>query len=188
MALLKYRTEAFMHAPIFVCLAAAAGCASQRPLSELHQVAGKQVEVSVNGHPSENAIAIQQGDGLVLRTRDGDVPLASATQIVDIKRGRGAAQGLLVGLLVGVGAGIAIGFAAGDDEPCPDDGHLCLFNFTAGDKAAIWGILLGALGLGTGAVIGYTHGARDVYDLSTPQPRFVPTGPPGSAIGGTVRF
>jgi hypothetical protein len=43
-------------------------------------------------------------------------------------------------------------------------------------------------GLFAGGVIGFTHGARDVYDVVEPQPRFVPSGPPSSVTGGTWRF
>jgi hypothetical protein len=177
-----------MRASTFVGLVVAVGCASHRPVLEVHEVAGKEVEISVPGQPVQSAIAIQQVDGLLFRTQGGDVPLESVTRVVEIKQRRGALQGMGIGLGIGVVSGVIIGFAAGDDEPCPDDGQLCLFNFTGADKAALAGILLGLLGAATGGVVGYTLGARDVYDVPASQPRFRPTGPPGSVVGGTVRF
>ena len=62
-------------------------------------------------------------------------------------RGKGAGRGAGLGLLAGAASGILIGVASGDDQ----SGFLA---FTAGEKAAIYGIVLGAVGTIGGAVVG----------------------------------
>jgi hypothetical protein len=66
-------------------------------------------------------------------------------------------KGLGVGALIGAGSGVVIGLASGDDE----DGFVA---FSAGEKAAIWGLTLGAVG----GVVGREVGADKYNDVWWP--------------------
>lgn len=134
----------------------------------------------------------QTPTGTVLVADNGvPTPLASVDTIDDESRLLGAAQGLGLGFLLGAGAGIAIGFAAGDDPPCDVSGHVCDLNppDTAGNKAALGGIVLGVLGGLVGAIVGTVRGQHDVWHRGPPAPAPLrPTGPPGSVVGLSVAF
>jgi hypothetical protein len=69
-------------------------------------------------------------------------------------RGKSAGRGAGIGLLAGVAGGVLVGLASGDD-PCHRDQFLgCFLAFSAGEKAAMYGIALGAVGTIGGAVAG----------------------------------
>ena len=90
-------------------------------------------------------------DSLVVSEGEAEslaIPLASVARIeVSMGQKRNAGTGALIGLLVGVGSGALAGYSAGDDEPG-------IISFTAGEKAALGGVLLGAVGLVIGTVYG----------------------------------
>ena len=70
-------------------------------------------------------------------------------------------KGMGLGLAIGAGGGVLMGLASGDD---PSNQFIA---FSAGQKAAALGVLLG----GTGAVIGLIAGAsswRDVWEPTEP--------------------
>jgi hypothetical protein len=97
--------------------------------------------------------------------------------------GRGLLEGFGVGLLGGAAVGIALGLASGDDTCAPES--FCLFQFTAGEKAALGGIVLGTVGLALGGVIGAIAGSRDFHERNTAYvPRVTATLAPGHAGGG----
>jgi hypothetical protein len=68
-------------------------------------------------------------------------------------RRKPALRGAGIGLLAGVASGALIGVASGDDEPS-------FVYFTAGQKAAIYGIGLGVVGALGGAVVGASRGGE----------------------------
>jgi hypothetical protein len=78
------------------------------------------------------------------------------------RRLRGAGKGAGIGLLVGAGLGAVLGFASGSDTcgASPDSewaGAIsCGIGFTAGQKAAMYGLGLGIVGAGAGAIVGAT--------------------------------
>jgi hypothetical protein len=85
------------------------------------------------------------GDGMVAMVA---VPITAVSRLdVSTGRRRHTLQGAGIGALVGAGSGMLIGFASGDDEP----GFLA---FTAGEKAALGGAVLGGAGLLLGAIVG----------------------------------
>jgi len=103
--------------------------------------------------------------------------------VTTVDHARGAWEGLGLGLLAGIGSGIVIGLASGDDH-CPPGGF-CLFQFSAGDKAILGGIVLGGAGLVLGALLGAVAGSRDVYQLdASSMPRISAAIAPGQATAG----
>jgi hypothetical protein len=81
--------------------------------------------------------------------------------------GRGALEGAGIGLLGGGALGAAIGFASGDDTCPPPSRGMCLFRFSAGQKAAFLAIGFGALGLVAGSVIGAVIGHQDEVEFTS---------------------
>ena len=71
-------------------------------------------------------------------------------------RGKGALRGAGIGLVAGVASGVLIGMASGDDQCNEDTDYLnfCNLAFSAGEKALIYGVGLGAVGTFGGAVAG----------------------------------
>jgi hypothetical protein len=72
-----------------------------------------------------------------------------------IVRGRrNTAKGFFVGFLTGSGLGALFGFASGDDPP----GFL---SFSAGQKAVMFGVVLGVIGGVGGTILGYVQSTSD---------------------------
>lgn len=176
-----------------VACVAVSGCAHHRPWSEVHDVDGEDVELEVEGDlVRRRGKAVLTPRGLVFRTADGaEIPLAAVTAVSDMKRWRGALEGMGIGAGGGFVVGAAIGIADGDDS-CEDAVRLVAEceadKMTRWEKAALGGIILGVLSGGAGLVVGTLTGSRDHYRFQTEQRRFVPTGPPGSVVGVTVKF
>ena len=63
-------------------------------------------------------------------------------------------QHMAMGILIGIGTGALIGLASGDDKPG-------FMSFSAGEKAAILGIFLGAVGLVVGLISGVFSSTYD---------------------------
>jgi hypothetical protein len=72
-------------------------------------------------------------------------------EYVTMKRKGSLGRGMLFGGLIGIGGGILAGFIEGDDPPC--EGWFC-WDYTAGEKATIYGVGFGLIGIVAGAVIG----------------------------------
>ncbi len=92
----------------------------------------------------------------------GETQKVSSTEIADIRflrHGKGAVAGLGVGLAVGALTGVLIGAVAGGDDP---DQFLA---FSAGEKAAMGGVLLGGLGGLLGIPIGAAKGSEEIYHI-----------------------
>jgi hypothetical protein len=72
------------------------------------------------------------------------------------RRFRGAMEGMLIGALSGATAGAVIGYGQGDDP----EGYL---SFSAGDKAAMLGVVGAVTGATIGALLGTAIGHKDRY-------------------------
>ncbi|MCE9577778.1 MAG: hypothetical protein K8W52_31885 [Deltaproteobacteria bacterium] len=98
--------------------------------------------------------------------------------------GLGAIEGGGLGMLAGAAIGAAAGYSRGDDLPCAPESEpfLACNSHTAGQKAAIGGILFGGLGAVTGLVVGAAIGSREVYESEDgPVPRISASVTPGGA-------
>jgi hypothetical protein len=111
-------------------------------------------------------------------------------------RGKGIARGAGIGLLAGVAGGVLIGLASGDDQ-CNRDMdvfNFCNLAFSAGEKAAIYGIALGAVGTIGGVVVGASRSSerweRGVTMFANPRVgvHLVPAGLRGAGMAVSLRF
>jgi hypothetical protein len=157
-------------AAALVALLAAAGCSRQHHVSwPPPRVLDRTVTVRTRDHRTMKARATATPSGIVWRTTDGEaLPAAHVHVIIQVRHGRGAAQGLGFGALAGVVTGAAVGYADGDSD-CSDGETLC-FSVSAENKAFLGAILLGAVGCGVGALVGGIIGSRDEYEIVSPSP------------------
>jgi hypothetical protein len=120
---------------------------------------------SVEAVRSRSARLLDVGDDGISVRRRGEQQTLSLRDIrgYDVtRRGQGALEGLGIGLLAGVTFGVVAGLAAGDDPPCAPE-NFCIFRLSAGDKAAISGVVAGLTGALSGALIGALVGHTDHY-------------------------
>jgi hypothetical protein len=89
--------------------------------------------------------------------RDVRVPPIAVQQVQVVRHGKGALDGALWGFTIGAGTGAILGLASGQDR-CP-----CLVSWTPGEKALIYGAMLGVVGLAAGTVAGLVRGHREVF-------------------------
>jgi hypothetical protein len=178
-----------MRAPILASLAVAASCTHSQTIGDGRALVGSRVVVEATPGVEQEGVVVQDANGITVSTVSGDLALWNVHSITEVKRARGALEGLGLGILIGGGGGVLLGLADGDDV-CEPDARDCYYNDTAGEKAAILGVLFGGLGGIIGLVAGALRGSRDVYELAgtAPAARFVPSGPPGSSVGATIRF
>ena len=85
---------------------------------------------------------------------------AQEIEIIKFRNKGNKKRGFLIGTGLGVLTGIVIGFVEGDDPP-PDPSQGYWFNFSWGpstteEKATLYGLGLGLLGLGIGGIVGST--------------------------------
>lgn len=170
-----------------IAAAFATGCTRHLDVVNASYLAGREVSIDTgSGHAEPGTMS---SDGMMVHTAHGDLRLDEVRTITDTRRARGALEGFALGfLLAGVPAGV-LGYSSGDDT-C-DAGKICILPFTAGEKAGLYGGAFGMAGGLIGAVIGAVRGSHDVYDVggaSEVQPRFTPSGPPGSVAGLTIRY
>lgn len=177
-----------MRALVLAALAVS-GCTHHPAIGDGRALIGARVRVEVNQGAEEEGVVVADRDGITVSTGSGDVSLWQTYKVTAVKRGRGALEGLGLGIVIAGGTGALIGLASGDDECDPD--RECFLAFTAGEKAVITGVVFGSLGGLLGLLVGVAFGSRDVYEIAgsaPPTPRFVPSGPPGSAAGMTFHF
>lgn len=175
-----------MRHAILVTTMLVASCTQQRSMTTLPALAGESVSVELlNGVEVEATVVLAAGQVELLLEDGGTIGLGLVARVVDRRRGRGLLQGLAGGAAIGFAAGAVFGYAEGDDV-CENDKAPC---FTAGDYAMLGGTLFGVLGGLVGAVVGASVG-KDVYvgGSAQAQQRLVPSGPPGSVVGATLRF
>lgn len=167
-----------------------ASCTHQQPQSTLHERYGEDVNVVLATGMGIDARVEQTPTGFVLRDTQGNVvPYESVGSVEHVSHGMGALEGLGLGVLIGGGVGAVSGLASGDDR-CDDTENECdVFNFTAGEKAILFGILIGGVGGLVGLAVGAVKGSKDVYSFGASQQyRVTPSGPPGSAVGATITW
>ncbi len=148
-----------------------AGCSSTHQLTdgpgreEIAEAAGdlkgKEAEILLEDWERvEGQVIDLRADSLVFRGRQADrlrvVPLGSVREITIRSGLAGFARGAGIGFLVGGSLGVAVGFASGDDK----EGFI---RFSAGEKAAGAGLLLGLLGGVIGGATGAAQGAEETY-------------------------
>jgi hypothetical protein len=164
------------------CLAA---CTHRGSVSNTDSLDGSTVTVELSNGAEVKATVEVVTAGALLHTEDGvDMNLTDASKVTEIRRGRGALEGLGIGVLIGGAAGAAIGYADGDDT-CTG---FCVFRTSAEEKAVVAGIALGAVVGVVGLLVGVARGSRDVYHFEGLRPRMVPVGPPGTPAGVTIQF
>lgn len=160
-------------------------CTHERPITELHRVAGKRVTVETYNHEDIQAVAIRAPDGVTFANDAGVLPPTSVSRVIERRHGRGALEGAGIGFAIGAVAGAVLGLADGDDE-CPDTGW-CFFVFSAEEKAVLGGATFGSIGGLVGLVVGAVSGSQFVYSYGD-HIRITPTGPPGSVGGVTIKY
>jgi hypothetical protein len=105
-----------------------------------------------------------------------------------------AARGAGIGLVAGAVTGVLVGLVSGDD-PCERDQFLgCFLAFSAGEKAAMYGIALGAVGTIGGAVAGASRSGErwergaTVFASERVGVHLLPAGRGGAGISVSVGF
>ena len=161
-------------------------CTHQRPQSELDTLAGRRVTVQVTGSPEPvDAIADRTAEGVVFHTESGQlISQPMITQVAELHRGRGAAEGAGLGFAVGFTVGAATGYIAA--TRCDQDPNCWNFPGTPAATVII-GALFGMVGAAGGAIIGVAIGSHDVYSYRE-RPRLTLVGPPGSVGGVTITW
>ena len=189
---------------VLVGLPLVVACAHERPLSELHEVAGKRVVVETHQHEEIQAVAIPASrpqpedelDGVAFATSAGVLPPNMVARVTEVRRGRGALQGAGIGFLIGASIGAVLGYTDGDDQcanstsPHPSlepNPSLCITLFTAGEKALLAATVIGGTGAIFGTLVGWMTGSNVIYSYGE-QIRVTPTGPPGSVGGVTIKY
>jgi len=179
-------------------------CTHNRPISELHRVAGQDVIVETPGHEDIQAVAIPaarfdaeaEHDGLTFASDVGVLRPSEVAKVTVVHRGRGALEGAGIGFLIGAASGAALGYADGDDECASSMSNhpssepnlsLCIKLFTAEEKALLGAAVIGGIGGLIGTIVGAVTGSSDVYSYGE-QVRITPTGPPGSVGGVTIKY
>jgi hypothetical protein len=71
---------------------------------------------------------------------------------ITLRRKGSTGRGMWIGALSGAGIGVIGGLASGDDRS--NSNSWCIPCFSAGEKAAVFGILSGLAGFGVGTVVG----------------------------------
>jgi hypothetical protein len=177
-----------MRTPILASLAVVTSCTHTQAIGDGRDLVGSRVIVEVTPGVEVDGVVVQGATGVQIEASNGTHSLWEVNKVTEVKALRGALEGLGIGSLIGLVGGAVIGFADGDDECDPN--QECFLAFTAGEKAAITGVVFGGFGALIGLVAGALRGSRDVYEINgaSPTPRFVPSGPPGSVGGATIRF
>jgi len=104
-------------------------------------------------------------------------------------RGQSAVRAAGIGLLAGAVTGGVVGLASGDDS-CTG----CFFEFSAGEKAAFYGITLGTIGTLVGAVAGASSPSESwepgtmVFGSSRVGVHLVPAGRRGAGVAVSLGF
>jgi hypothetical protein len=156
---------------------AVAGCFHERPMAELDGRVGERVRVETTDGAKLEATVEDSADGPALYGATGYIDRAKVARVVEVRRGRGALEGLITGALVGGVGGAVVGYAIGDDALIGREGVALSLGVMAG-------VGLGALGTLAGVVIGSEY----VYSYDTGRPRIQASGPSGALAGVTIAF
>jgi hypothetical protein len=149
---------------------------------------GESVRVKGTATSGRFTMRSLTGTTLMLRDENGaDVSVevgALESLAVARPRSRGAAalRGSAIGLLAGAATGAVIGFLDGDDP------RNAFIQFSAGEKAALGGILLGAGGAAAGMLIGLAAPGQHWEDVPLTQLRAGAAADGGVILRTGVRF
>jgi len=134
------------------------------PLAAAEERRGAEILITEkDGTQVSGELVAVKRDSLLLLTAgptagmDLTVALKDIQQVRIVKKSK-VGKGLLYGLIIGGGGGAAAGFLSGDDP----DGFV---SFSASDKAALFGIFFGGLGLVIGGIAGGLSGADEVLSV-----------------------
>jgi hypothetical protein len=143
---------------------ATAGCTHRHALPPPGDLARESVVVRLADGRQVPAQGITAPDAVRFRLDDGRVlTAAEVTEVVQVKRWRGAAEGLGLGIASGVVLGGLTGLSMGSDPHCSGRGYGPCWSFSAGEKAFYLGALLGVAGGILGTLAGVATGSTDVY-------------------------
>jgi hypothetical protein len=167
---------------------AVTGCTHHKNITEAHELVGDEVVLEGQHGRQVTAVGVAGPGGITFydKANGGMVPPNEIAMIKDTSHGRGALEGLGVGAGLGVLTGAAAGFASGDDE-CSDE-EFCILEFSAGEKAVIFGVLLGGIGGVLGLVVGAAKGSTTIYEHPQSGTSVRVGGPAGSTAGLTMTF
>jgi len=153
---------------------------------------GDRVRVTAKPYGLENRIGrveSARNDSLFLQVAPNEtlgIPVAGINQLdVSTGRSRHVLRSAGIGALVGAATGAFIGLADGDD---PKESFLA---FTAGEKAAMGGIVLGGAGLVIGTLIGALNVSEHWTSVPLGDTRATPNlqlGVRGARLGVAVAF
>src|ERR1041385_7735190 len=92
--------------------ASVAACTHERPITELHTLAGKKVTVETYNHEDVQVVAIKAPDGVTFANDSGVLPPTVVSKVTEVRHGQGALEGIGIGFLIGATTGaIQIGRA-----------------------------------------------------------------------------
>ncbi|HWZ27473.1 MAG TPA: hypothetical protein VNX15_02870 [Gemmatimonadales bacterium] len=160
-----------------------------RPSSSQERVApGTRVRVTTDSGPIVGSLVKADSTGLWVSRSSGPlnvfVPRRSVKTLeVSLGTRNHTGKGALVGFLIGAGSGVIGGLASGDDPPTS------FVRFSAGDKAALLGVLFGGVGAGFGALVGSGMTDDDWHEVSPSTVRLSVRVAPGRAgLGVAISF
>ena len=108
-------------------------------------------------------ITVKPSSLLLLDTEGKDVSVGIADiKVIRVMKKSKALLGAGIGLLIGAGGGVLLGFAMGDPEYLSTGWD---FSLTAEQKALVFGILLGIIGLCGGGIAGLTSGTDKTIQI-----------------------
>lgn len=111
-----------------------------------------------SGERTSALLVVLDGDTLrwfdEAQARNRAVHAAKIRAVTINRHGAGGVQGLGLGFMVGAGVGTLAGLVEGGSGW-----------FSTGEIAVLYGTLLGGIGAGTGAVLGFGRGRRDRFVL-----------------------
>lgn len=175
-----------MRNQLLACAVAATACTHTRSLNQVNELSGgANVAVELSGYGELEGTTVPTARGMAFRANDGGdfLDTQQIVRVTEVRRGRGALEGLLLGGGISAVTFAMIGYADGDDE-CTG---FCLFTMDAEDKAVFGAVLGGMMGGLVGVIVGGIRGSRFVYE-NNEGIKVTPSGPPGSAAGMTVTF
>jgi hypothetical protein len=187
LALMNYASKGIALAT----LAILCGCAQHYTMPSPQYFSGQTVDIETwDGQwhtatplPAEQGAAWDDGTG-------APIPAMAVKTVLRSNVGRSVGKGTGFGALTGLVLGATMGFTSGDDQCQENEHNLCLFVFSAKDKAILLGLVMTGVGAGVGALLGLAAGRREVfesppwrsYSLTLPDVAIVPLR--GGAAGG----
>lgn len=167
-----------------------AGCSHNLPYSATNDIElQKWVTVETTDGAEIDALVVASPmGGTAFQASGGYIDPMKIRRVTEERTLRGMGEGFLIGAGAGILAGVVVGFADGDDPPCMGDHQWLCFSLTGGEKAVVFGVLLGGLGGVLGVAVGAVRGSRMIYEDRATGVTITPNGPPGSVAGLTITY